>query len=79
MLICGVGTKFGQFCEVDKLSSYYSAGDAAYLSRPRMLVPFISHKDGLSHDEYHWNFVQSSIRMCVERSFGILKGDGEFC
>ena len=39
-----------------------------------MLVPFKGHKDGLSREEYHWNFVQSSTRMCVERAFDMLKG-----
>jgi hypothetical protein len=32
------------------------------------------HKDGLSHEEYNWNYVQSSIRMCIEWAFGLLKG-----
>ena len=39
-----------------------------------MLAPFKGHKDGLSREEYHWIFVQSSTRMCVERAFGMLKG-----
>ena len=28
----------------------------------------------MSCEEYHWNYVQSSTRMCVERAFGMLKG-----
>ena len=39
-----------------------------------MLVPFKGHKDGLSREEYHWNFVQSSTRMYVERAFRMLIG-----
>ena len=40
-----------------------------------MFVPFKGYKGRLSRDEYHWNFVQSSTRMCVERVFGMLKGE----
>ena len=39
-----------------------------------MLAPFKGHKDWLSREEYEWNFVQSSTRMCVEQAFGMLKG-----
>jgi hypothetical protein len=39
-----------------------------------MLAPLKGHKDGLSREEYNWNFVQSSTRMCVKRTFGMLKG-----
>jgi hypothetical protein len=64
----------GQFCEVGRLSPYALVGDAAYPCRPWMLTPYKGHKDVLSREEYHWNYVQSSIRMCVERAFGMLKG-----
>ena len=64
----------GQYCEAGKLAPYALVGDAAYPCRPWMLAPFKGHKDGLSREEYHWNFVQSSTRMCVERAFGMLKG-----
>ena len=39
-----------------------------------MLAPYKGHKDGFSREEYHWNYVQNSTRMCVERAFGMLKG-----
>ena len=39
-----------------------------------MLAPFRGRKDDLTRKEYHWNFVQSSTRMCVEIEFGMLKG-----
>ena len=64
----------GQYCEAGKLYPYTLVGDAAYPCRPWMLAPFKGHKDGLSREEYNWNFVQSSTRMCVERTFGMLKG-----
>ncbi|MBC8083259.1 MAG: aldehyde dehydrogenase family protein [Hymenobacter sp.] len=67
-------TAIGQFCKAAKLSPYALVGDAAYPCRPWMLAPFKGHKDGMSRDEYHWNFVQSSTRMCIERAFGMLKG-----
>ena len=67
-------TAIGQYCEAGKLWPYTLVGDAAYPCRPWMLAPFKGHKDGLSREEYHWNFVQSSTRMCVERAFGMLKG-----
>ena len=49
-------------------------GDAAYSCRPWILAPYRGHKNGLTQEEYHWNFVQSSTRMCIERAFGMLKG-----
>jgi hypothetical protein len=36
--------------------------------------PFKDSSDGLEPYKAHWNFIQSSIRMCVEPVFGILKG-----
>ena len=67
-------TKIGKFCEVGRLSPYALVGDAAYPCRPWMLAPFKGHRDGLTREEYNWNYVQSSTRMCVERTFGMLKG-----
>ena len=64
----------GQFCAAGRLAPYALVGDAAYPCRPWMLTPYKGHKDGLSREEYHWNYVQSSTRMCVERAFGMLKG-----
>ena len=66
-------TEIGQHCESGKLSPYCLVGDAAYPCRPWMLSSFKGHKDGLLREEYHWNFIQSSTRMCVERAFGMLK------
>ena len=67
-------SEIGQFCESGKLHPYALVGDAAYPCRPWMMAPFKGSKDGLSREEYHWNYVQSSTRMCVERAFGMLKG-----
>ena len=57
-----------------RLSLYALVGDAAYPCRPWMLAPFKGHKDSLTGEEYHWNFMQSLTRMCIERAFGMLKG-----
>lgn len=62
------------YCEEGKLSSYALVGDVAYPCRPWMLSPFKGHKDGLTREEYHKNYIQSSTRMCIERAFGMLKG-----
>ena len=67
-------TAIGQYCESGKLSPYTLVGDAAYPCRPWMLAPYKGHKDGLTREEYYWNFVHISTRMCVERTFGLLKG-----
>ena len=66
-------TAIGQYCEAGKLFPYTLVDDVAYPCH-WMLAPFKGHKDGLSRDKYHWNFVQSSTRMCVGRAFGMLKG-----
>lgn len=67
-------TAIGQYFEVSKLWLYTLVGNAAYPCRTWMLALFKCNKDNLSQEEYHWNFVQSSIWMCVERTFGMLKG-----
>jgi hypothetical protein len=51
---------------------YKLIGDAAYPMRPWFFSPFKG--TGLSAEKAHWNFIQSSTRMVVERAFGILKG-----
>jgi hypothetical protein len=67
-------TTIGQFCEAGRLAPYALVGDAAYPCCLWMLSPFKGHKDRLLREEYYWNYVQSSIRMCIERAFGLLKG-----
>jgi hypothetical protein len=53
---------------------YKFIGDAAYPMRPWFYSPFKGEKEGMSREKAHWNFIQSSTRMAVERAFGILKG-----
>jgi hypothetical protein len=49
-------------------------GDAAYPMRPWFCSPFKGGQGGLLGEKKHWNFIQSSTRMAVERAFGMLKG-----
>jgi hypothetical protein len=57
-----------------ELIPYKLIGDAAYPMRPWFYSPFKGEKEGLSRAKAHWNFIQSSTRMAVERAFDILKG-----
>jgi hypothetical protein len=57
---------------------YKLIGDAAYPMRPWFYSPFKGEKAGLSREKQHWNFIQSSTRMAVERAFGMLKGRWRF-
>ena len=52
---------------------YKFIGDAAYPMRPWFYSPFKGERTRLSRRKAHWNFIQSSTRMAVERAFGILK------
>lgn len=57
-----------------QLAPYKLVGDAAYPMRQWFYSPFEGEKEGLPRAKAHWNFIQSSTRMAVERVFGILKG-----
>ena len=48
--------------------------DVAYPMRPWFYSSFRGEKKGISRIKAHWNFIQSSTYMAVERAFGILKG-----
>lgn len=67
-------TDIGQYCEAARLSPYVLVGDAAYVCRSWMLASYKDHKDGFSREKYHWNYAQSSTRMCIEQTFRMLKG-----
>ena len=58
----------------NKFLPYKLIGDAAYPMRPWFFSPFKGVQEGLSREKAHWNFIQSSTRMAVERAFGCLKG-----
>ena len=57
-----------------KFKSYKLIGDAGYPIKPSFILPFKGSKSGLSRHKQYWNFIQSSIKMAVERVFEILKG-----
>jgi hypothetical protein len=46
----------------------------AFPMRPWFYSPFKGEKEGMSRAKAHWNFIQSSTCMAMERTFGILKG-----
>ena len=56
-----------------KFLPYALLGDVAYQPHPWMFTPYLGSKDGFTREHEHWNFIQSSSRMCGERAFGILK------
>jgi hypothetical protein len=57
----------------DKFLPYKLIGDATYQMWPWCYSPFKDEKDGLPRYKTHWNFIQSSIRKSMERTFGMLK------
>jgi hypothetical protein len=58
----------------DNFLPYKLIGDATYQMWPWCYSPFKDEKDGLPRYKTHWIFIQSSTRMLVEGTFGILKG-----
>jgi hypothetical protein len=59
----------------DKFLPYKLIGDATYQMWPWCYSPFKDEKDGMPRYKAHWNFIQSSTRMLVERTFGMLKSE----
>jgi len=58
----------------DKFLLYKLIRNVTYPIRPWFYSPFKGEKGGLPRYKTHWNFIQSSTRMLVERDFGMLKG-----
>lgn len=56
-----------------KLLLYNFIGNAAYPMRPWFYSLFTGEKEGLFSIKAHWNFVQLSLRMALEKAFGISK------
>jgi hypothetical protein len=67
-------TKLGNQMMKDKFLPYSLIGDVAYPMRPWSYSPFKGEKDGLPRYKTYRNFIQSSTRMSIERTFGMLKG-----
>lgn len=57
-----------------KFQWYKLVGDVTYPVRPWMYCLFKGENVALSDNDGNWNVLQSSMRTCVERAFGILKG-----
>ncbi len=58
----------------NKFLPYKLIGNVVYPMRPWSYFPFQSEKNGLLRYMAHWNSIQSSIKMSIERTFGMLKG-----
>jgi hypothetical protein len=67
-------SKIGKRIMRGELLPYKLIGDVAYLMRPWFYSPFKGKMEGLPRIKCHWNFIQFSTRMVVERAFGIFKG-----
>eukprot|EP00033_Pygsuia_biforma_P005140 GCRY01005644.1.p1 GENE.GCRY01005644.1~~GCRY01005644.1.p1 ORF type:complete len:202 (+),score=40.03 GCRY01005644.1:750-1355(+) len=67
----GVFRKLEELYRGSELGGLFMLADAAYPLFPYLITPF---KGSLNGRQQHFNFVHSSTRMVVERSFGILKG-----
>ena len=56
---------------------FFLAGDGGYTLNPGLLIPFRSGEgnlENLSPAQRDWNYWHSSMRMCIEQTFGLLKG-----
>jgi hypothetical protein len=71
-------TNIGNYVMKDKFLPYKLIGDATYQMWAWYYSPFKDEKDGLPRYKAHCNFIQSSTRMSMERTFGILKGKFKF-
>jgi hypothetical protein len=58
----------------DKFLPFKLIKKIIYPMQPWFYFPFKSEKDGLPKYKSHWNFIQSSTRMSMEITFGMLKG-----
>ena len=67
-------TKVRRYCIKGKFLLYKLIENCAYTVRPWIYNPFKRCAEVLEGYKANWNFIQSSIRMCVERAFGILTG-----
>ncbi len=66
-------TYVGSHVMKDKFLPYKLIGDATYPMWSWFYLHFKGEKDGLSKHKAHWNFIQFSKRMLVERVFVMLK------
>jgi len=57
-----------------KAFPYKLIGDVTYPIRPWFWCPFKGGNSELSPKKMHWDFIQSSTRMAIEKAFDMLKG-----
>ena len=49
-------------------------GDAAYPLTEHIITPFKKRGEPLTMEQQQFNYIQSSTRMCIQKTFGVLKG-----
>ena len=64
----------GCVCIEGKFQPYKLIGDAVCPVKPKIYSPFEGGNASLFGNETDWNFIQSSNIICIEMTFGILKG-----
>ncbi len=65
-------TNVGSHVWKNKFLPYKLIGNAAYPMWPWFCFSFKGEKDELPRYKAHWNFIQFSTRMSMERAFGTL-------
>jgi hypothetical protein len=58
----------------DKFLLYKLIGNVVYPIWPQFYYPFKGEKEELPRYKTHWNFIQSSTRMSMEKTFEMMKG-----
>jgi hypothetical protein len=58
----------------DELLLHKLIRNVTYPMWPWFYSPFKGEKDGLPKYKAHWNFIQFSTSMLMEKTFGMLKG-----
>lgn len=56
-----------------KFQPYKFIGNATYPLRPWMYCPLTDENTTLSGNDANWNFIQFSNKICIEKTFDILK------
>ena len=65
--------KNGHGCIEGKFQLYKFMRDITYLARRWIYCLFEGGKNAFSRKEVNWNFIKFSMRICIEKTFDILK------
>jgi hypothetical protein len=69
--LCNI-EQFGKHTNFPR-EEYHLIGDSAFPLRSWLITPY-SRRNNLTRREKHHNFCLSGDRVCIENTFGILKG-----